>query len=185
MEESDLTKFENLGQFFYRTIKPSVRTIVSKNEASLISPSDGTILHFGNVNHDEIEQVKGVTYSLNALLGPNPNSNRNPLLEPTYEAKENSKLFFTVIYLAPGDYHRFHSPTEWKIHTMRHFAGEMFSVSPFLVSRLRHLFSLNERVSLLGQWDYGMFCMVAVAATNVGKIILNSCPVFYFDSSRI
>lgn len=35
-----------------------------------ISPADGRILHFGRVKNSEVEQVKGVTYSLANFLGP-------------------------------------------------------------------------------------------------------------------
>lgn len=35
-----------------------------------ISPADGKILHFGRVKNCEVEQVKGVTYSLETFLGP-------------------------------------------------------------------------------------------------------------------
>lgn len=35
-----------------------------------ISPSDGKILTFGQVKNCEVEQVKGVTYSLESFLGP-------------------------------------------------------------------------------------------------------------------
>ena len=175
MQEQDLTKYENLGQFFYRSIRKDARVI--NMEAKLVSPSDGTILHFGKVYDDEIEQIKGVTYSLNALLGPRPGSFQDPLQYPTYMPSVGKELFFCTIYLAPGDYHRFHSPTEWSIDIYRHFAGEMFSVSPKVVSRLKHLFSLNERVSMLGTWEYGLFTMIPVAATNVGKIVLNFAPV--------
>lgn len=35
-----------------------------------ISPSDGKILSFGQVKNSEVEQVKGVTYSLESFLGP-------------------------------------------------------------------------------------------------------------------
>lgn len=34
------------------------------------SPSDGKILTFGQVKNSEVEQVKGVTYSLESFLGP-------------------------------------------------------------------------------------------------------------------
>ncbi|KAM0747544.1 phosphatidylserine decarboxylase [Meredithblackwellia eburnea MCA 4105] len=91
--------------------------------------------------------------------------------------REGNKLFFTVIYLAPGDYHRFHSPTSWVVERRRHFAGELFSVSPWMANKLQDLFVLNERVALLGKWRHGFFSMVPVGATNVGSIRVN------FDSS--
>ena len=34
------------------------------------SPADGKVLHFGSVKNNEVEQVKGVTYSLEQFLGP-------------------------------------------------------------------------------------------------------------------
>lgn len=83
------------------------------------------------------------------------------------------KLAFAVVYLAPGDYHRFHSPANWVVEKRRHFAGELFSVSPWMVGKLADLFVLNERVALLGRWKYGFFGMVPVGATNVGSIRVN------------
>jgi len=261
-----LENYKNLAEFFYRQLKPGCRPIDPCANA-VVSPADGTVLQFGEVRAGgEVEQVKGMTYSLDALLGtqrmihgrstsPNPGElvkpkleresiePRNPnmtaahygrggpnatvlaadeefanvngisytipsllsglpadQLEKVPESTDASipssvsdalevvsdvatssvtswftsgpqkRLFFCVIYLAPGDYHRFHSPVSWVIERRRHFAGELYSVSPWLQSRLKDLFVLNERVVLLGRWRHGMFSMTPVGATNVGSI---------------
>jgi phosphatidylserine decarboxylase len=87
--------------------------------------------------------------------------------------KEGNALHFAVIYLAPGDYHRFHSPCAWVVEKRRHFVGtfstfspnfvylgilmdtnrsELFSVSPYMAKRLENLFVLN--------WFPDVFCFV-------------------------
>lgn len=257
MSEPDLHVYPNLASFFYRTLKPGVRPL-DPNPNALLSPSDGRVLQFGTIESGEVEQVKGMTYSLDALLGtsksdttPNPNHPENifapkdtPLqstsvhLEGDEETikqdeefanvngisytlpnlfsgppskQDNSKsadasttptaasesevradlalggkpwytrltsenrtdLYYVVIYLAPGDYHRFHSPTAWVAEKRRHFAGELYSVSPYLQRTLPGLFTLNERVVLLGRWRWGFFSMTPVGATNVGSIKIN------------
>ncbi|KAL7275931.1 phosphatidylserine decarboxylase 1 [Rhizina undulata] len=262
--ENDLKSYRNLAEFFYRRLKPGCRPIDPRIEV-MVSPADGKVLQFGEVRAGgEVEQVKGMTYSLDALLGAQTSlgkvhregvlhslsalakknlegvdgdkdaavyqsdeefANVNgisytlpSLLSGEKDASEQSKhpkttreddetsddvsvppsngevaevradlargstsswwgsvekpkrLFFCVIYLAPGDYHRFHSPVNWVVERRRHFAGELYSVSPYLQNRLPGLFTLNERVVLLGRWKYGMFSMTPVGATNVGSI---------------
>ena len=88
-------------------------------------------------------------------------------------AKIPTALYYIVVYLAPGDYHRFHSPTSWVAEKRRHFAGELYSVSPYLQRTLPGLFTLNERVVLLGRWRWGFFSFTPVGATNVGSIRVN------------
>ncbi|KAK0720389.1 phosphatidylserine decarboxylase-domain-containing protein [Lasiosphaeris hirsuta] len=252
IEEQDLHNFPNLAAFFYRTLKPGVRPLDPDHNA-LISPADGRILQFGRIEGGDIEQVKGMTYTIDALLGQNSptpsissqglNGDAKPnraikelkgdeqLVEKDKEfarvngisytlpdllsgTKKSSKLtkpkdesvtpspasvsevraelalgekpwydlispgiqnalYYAVIYLAPGDYHRFHSPTNWVVERRRHFAGELFSVSPYLQRTLPGLFTLNERVVLLGRWRWGFFSYVPVGATNVGSIKIN------------
>lgn len=248
MDEPDLTTYHNLSEFFYRKLRPGVRPVA---ESDLVSPSDGKVLKFGVIENGEIEQVKGMTYSIDALLGLTAKrlaapthslefdhdakneavikrdeefAKLNGILyslddilggegEETYHlnnldyedkgdgtAKElkpsvgkdlsvaqnltptplerlhlsgHSNLYFAVIYLAPGDYHRYHSPTNWVTTLRRHFIGELFSVAPFFQKTLQGLFVLNERVALLGYWKYGFFSMIPVGATNVGSIVVN------------
>ncbi|KAK6506106.1 phosphatidylserine decarboxylase 1 [Arthrobotrys conoides] len=247
----DLKSYRNLAEFFYREIDPAARPI--DKSSAVVSPSDGKVLMVGEVREGgKVENVKGMTYSLDALLSghgeaktsSHPSSpaiifgqNENGTTEATapggqvvdsheefarmngisytvgelfsgtedhkgIKAEDQSlppgdkgdvaavvgtkstswfrnqfegpkRLYFAVIYLAPGDYHRFHSPTEWVVETRRHFAGELFSVSPYLQALLPSLFILNERVVLLGRWKHGFFSMTPVGATNVGSIVLN------------
>jgi phosphatidylserine decarboxylase len=41
--------------------------------------------------------------------------------------KEN-ELYQMVIYLSPGDYHRFHSPTEMTLRKANHIEGHLYPV---------------------------------------------------------
>jgi phosphatidylserine decarboxylase len=129
----------------------------------------------------KVEQVKGVSYSLRAFLGPIKSVDKDKALTPAYPLSllkdpENNCLYQIVVYLAPGDYHRFHSPTEWKVDLCRHFPGELLSVNPRVAGWIGGLFSLNERAVYVGNWKYGFFSMTAVGATNVGSIRVYSDP---------
>lgn len=237
--DKDLTHYKNLSDFFYRRLVDGARPI---GKAPLVSPSDGTILQFGRIVDNRIEQVKGVSYSLEAFLGapdeaPHRHTSPPPEVDTEFfeyqeddierhhefaqlngisytidkmvgkagdattqqgdvSTKEDSastvsavvrdmwlpkrtteneeeNLFYAVIYLSPGNYHRFHSPASWVVQLRRHYVGELFSVAPYFQNRLTNLFCLNERVALLGRWRYGFFSMTPVGATNVGSIRIN------------
>uniref|UniRef100_A0A8D0TD33 Phosphatidylserine decarboxylase proenzyme, mitochondrial n=1 Tax=Sus scrofa TaxID=9823 RepID=A0A8D0TD33_PIG len=89
--------------------------------------------------------------------------------------REGNELYHCVIYLAPGDYHCFHSPTDWTVSHRRHFPGSLMSVNPGMARWIKELFCHNERVVLTGDWKHGFFSLTAVGATNVGSIRI------YFD----
>ena len=48
--------------------------------------------------------------------------------------RPGNELHHCIIYLAPGDYHRFHSPTTWTVEHRRHFPGGFFIFDMFYVS---------------------------------------------------
>ncbi|KAM9194621.1 phosphatidylserine decarboxylase proenzyme, mitochondrial isoform 5-T8 [Dugong dugon] len=177
----DLHHYRNLSEFFRRKLKPQARPVCSLH--SVISPSDGKILNFGQVKNSEVEQVKGVTYSLESFLGPRTSTEDLPFPPATscrsfksqLVTREGNELYHCVIYLAPGDYHCFHSPTDWTVSHRRHFPGSLMSVNPGMARWIKELFCHNERVVLTGDWKHGFFSLTAVGATNVGSIRI------YFD----
>jgi phosphatidylserine decarboxylase len=63
-----------------------------------------------------------------------------------------NKLFYMVIYLAPSDYHRFHSPAICTAEYRRHIAGYLDPVKPAYVNKHKDVFKNNERVNLFGTW---------------------------------
>eukprot|EP01134_Creolimax_fragrantissima_P007342 CFRG7342T1 len=172
MEADDLKEFESLQQFFGRALKPGVRVIDEK--AALVSPVDGTVLHFGPVTDGRMEQVKGITYSLKGLLGQGLKVTEE--IEAGMIPEKGKSLQHIIIYLAPGDYHRYHSPCEWTIDTSRHFPGDLLSVNPAVARVLEGLFNYNERACITGDWEHGFFSYVAVGAYNVGSMMFNFDP---------
>ncbi|XP_072390679.1 phosphatidylserine decarboxylase proenzyme, mitochondrial isoform X1 [Diabrotica undecimpunctata] len=178
-ENEDLTSYPSLADFFARSLKSGVRQV--DENSCLVSPCDGTVLHFGTVDTEQVEQVKGVTYSLKDFFGEQTGKvqkyNGDFKTSLLHSPHEGNVLYQCVIYLAPGDYHRFHSPSEWKPTHRRHFSGQLLSVNPSIASWLPGLFTLNERAVYLGQWKYGFFSYTAVGATNVGTVKV------YFDKT--
>lgn len=145
-----------------------------EDEPLVESPTSETV--DASLNNDTSSAAGlSMTESVNVALdaGIRPLLHRTPSQSAVHKVKDGNELFFAVIYLAPGDYHRFHSPTAWVVEKRRHFVGELYSVSPYIAKRLAGLFVLNERVALLGRWRYGFFSMVPVGATNVGSIVIN------------
>uniref|UniRef100_A0A8B9C052 Phosphatidylserine decarboxylase n=1 Tax=Anser brachyrhynchus TaxID=132585 RepID=A0A8B9C052_9AVES len=160
----DLHHYRNLSEFFCRMLKPQARPVCCLH--SVISPSDGKILTFGQIKNCEVEQVKGVTYSLESFLGPHIStedlhfSEASPgnSFQQQLVTKEGNELYHCVIYLGPGDYH-----------------CSLMSVNPGVARWIKELFCHNERVVLAGDRKRGFFSLMAVGATNMGSICI------YFD----
>ncbi len=127
---SDLSQYACLGDFFTRKLKPEVRPL--ERTSGLVSPVDGTVTHVGPFQGGFLEQVKGVHYSLSYFLGLPGSKSDNHHHEVVHGAvgvdgqdllrhKDGSTMLHqAVIYLSPGDYHRFHSPpVDFKVHLRR------------------------------------------------------------------
>lgn len=64
-ENQDLTSYPSLADFFARPLKEGVRNI--DYDSCLVSPCDGTVLHFGTVNTEQIEQVNFPNIKLSVM----------------------------------------------------------------------------------------------------------------------
>eukprot|EP01132_Coremiostelium_polycephalum_P009252 gene9252-11337_t len=158
-----LHSYPSLADFFSRPIKEGARPIA---ETGMVSPVDGRVLACGEIIGDKVEQVKGVTYSVQQFLGCDPQS----LLQ---NKEKGTKLYQCILYLSPGDYHRIHSSEDWTITKRSHFPGTLFPVNKPFLKLIPSLFALNERIVLMGDWIKGFYSLTAVGAYNVGSISLN------------
>lgn len=160
-----LEDYETFVDFFTRPLKPGARPI-PEDPTVLISPCDGQVSQCGKIEQGLVLQVKNHWYSVADLLG-----------SPATAADLDGGQFLTL-YLAPGDYHRYHWPFDGKVHTVRHIPGDLWPVNERSVNSVPNLFAVNERVAVLGTMANGTpFAYVPVGALNVGSIKLDFCDV--------
>lgn len=157
--ESDYTQYPTFNEFFTRRLKPGSRPIAEDKKA-IVSPVDGCISEIGTLDGHRLLQAKNIYYELPQLLG----------------SKRHAQSFqngsFMTAYLAPVDYHRFHMPIDGKLLTMTHIPGKLFSVNPYTVSHIPHLFAINERVVSIFETEIGKMAYIAVGAVIVGGIAM-------------
>lgn len=96
----------------------------------------------------------------------------SPKIQDPIPASPMKGLFYCVLYLSPGDYHRVHSPVDWNVLVRRHFSGRLFPVNERATKTIRNLYNENERIVLEGQWQQGYLALAAIGATNIGSIEL-------------
>ena len=156
-----LEDYRSFNDFFTRTLEEGVRPMPEDPQA-IACPCDGTAAMSGTVESGTLLQVKGHTYSLGDLLGD----------AEAAAAFEGGT--YAVLYLAPGDYHRYHWPFAGRIDTVRHVRGDLWPVNERAVESVERLFAVNERVVCLGDLPSGgRFAYIPVGALNVGSIKLD------------
>ena len=156
--DTDLREFRSLQQFFRRSLRPGARPIAP---APLVWPCDGRIVTTGRVERGRVLQVKGRDYSLADLLGD---------AQLAAELEGGSQA---TIYLAPGDYHRVHSPFAATVEAVRPIRGTLFPVNPPAVRCIDNLFPRNSRHVFVCRLPGGRrAAVVMVGAYNVGGTLV-------------
>ncbi len=161
LSESEKTAFETFNDFFTRRLKPGARPIEG-NENRLISPADGRLLAFENIDVDSVVQIKGMVYRLADL----------------FESPERAALYqkgtHIVVRLSPVDYHRFHFPAGGRVKSISEVDGRYYSVNPIALKKKFKLYVENKRTLTTVESDvFGDYEMVEVGATFVGSIVQN------------
>ena len=151
-----IDSYSTFNDFFTRALREGARPISS---AALVCPVDAAISQFGPIEHDQIFQAKGHSYSTRALLGGDQTL-----------AHRFDHGHFATLYLAPKDYHRIHMPCEGRLTRMIYVPGDLFSVNPLTARHVPGLFARNERVVCVFDTAFGPFVNVLVGATIVGSV---------------
>jgi phosphatidylserine decarboxylase len=149
------------NSFFTRRLRDGARP-VDTGQGVLVAPCDGRLHSSGPVAADGlIEQVKGRTYSLEALLGSSEDAQR-------FRGGVTATL-----YLSPAMYHRVHAPMAAEVKAWRYVPGRLYPVNGMGVRHVDGLFAKNERVVvLLDSDEVGPVAVVLVGAANVGRMSL-------------
>ncbi|MBU3179000.1 phosphatidylserine decarboxylase [Clostridium estertheticum] len=168
MYAKSYNEYSSFNEFFIRSLKPGAR-IIDKNDNILISPCDGKISAYENVNLNKIVQIKGFTYSLKELL-------QDDKIYSLYD--EGTCLIFR---LCPTDYHRFHFIDNGVCAGTTKIKGHYYSVNPVALKNINKLFCQNKREwSVFHSDNFGDTIYMEVGATCVGTIIQS-----YSKDSRV
>src|SRR5438477_9815943 len=158
--ERPLEEYPTFTEFFTRRLKPGARR-TAPGDRLPVSPVDGTVGELGDIVESRLYQAQGKHYTLAELIG-GPNAEE--------DARQFAGGAFCTIYLAPYNYHRIHAPLGGDITGYVNMPGQLWPVNPVGVRNVEKLFCVNERLTTFLKTARGACAVVAVGATNVGRI---------------
>jgi phosphatidylserine decarboxylase len=154
--EQPLWAYPSFNALFTRGVRPEMRPIPSATDG-ILCPCDSKVQEVGRVEGDTILTVKGIEYTVGALLaGMDPQPFHNGC--------------FAIFFLSPSDCHRVFSPQDGTIEEVLHVPGYRLLVHPPYQRKEFPVFSLNERVILRLNTPLGACVLVLVAGWGVGNI---------------
>jgi phosphatidylserine decarboxylase len=130
----------------------------------MVSPCDGIVGAFGQVQNGQVFQAKGFPYTLTDLLG-----------DKAHNSPWHDGVYLTI-RITSAMYHRFHAPYDLRMHRVHYFSGDTWNVNPIALKRVEKLFCKNERALLqveVGEQKYPI-ALVPVAAILVASIRLHA-----------
>jgi phosphatidylserine decarboxylase len=157
-------QFSSFNEFFIRALNKGAREIHKDNNI-LISPCDGKISAYEDINLNDLVQIKGFTYSLKELLKDNE----------IYNLYHGGTCL--IFRLCPTDYHRFHFIDDGVCGDTTKIKGHYYSVNPIALKTVKKLFCQNKREwSVFHSDNFGDAIYMEVGATCVGTIVQTFSP---------
>ncbi|WP_031513816.1 phosphatidylserine decarboxylase [Desulfofalx alkaliphila] len=157
-------QYKDFNDFFTRKLKEDARPI-SKDKNHLVSPADGRMLAYQNIDIHQLIQVKGQFYSLEELL-------QDSLLAGQYQGG-----VCIVVRLNPSDYHRFHFPDSGIPVASKSIRGSYYSVNPLALNKIPQVYCRNYReVTIFKTDNFGEIIYTEVGASCVGSIVQTYKP---------
>jgi phosphatidylserine decarboxylase len=148
--------YSSFDDFFTRSLRPGVRSVSGD---VVVSPADGRLSAAGRIDAGARLFVKGKPYEVGELIGDVTDAAR-------YSGGE-----FAIVYLAPGDYHRVHSPVDGQISLVRGIAGDLYPVNAIGERHVPRLLVRNSRAAIaIDTTGLGRVTVVLVGAVIVGRI---------------
>jgi phosphatidylserine decarboxylase len=154
--------YASFDAFFTRPLKEGARLVSAD---AVVCPADGKLSSCGRVDSGSRIFVKGQHYDVGELIGDARDAAR-------YSGGE-----FAVVYLAPGDYHRVHSPVDGEVTLVRGVAGDLYPVNSIGERHIPQLFVRNHRAAIvIDTRGLGRVTVVMVGAVIVGRITISALP---------
>lgn len=165
----NIEEYKSLNDFFTRELDLTFRNKLDSSN-NIISPCDGTIAGYGEIEENTFIHAKKQKYSVAELI----NEKKDILKEGN----------FINIYLEPKDCHRIYMPCDASLNKITHIPGSLYSVAPYATKRINKLYSKNERVVLNFSNDNFNMYLVMVGAVNVGCISLSDYGIIAPSKQR-
>lgn len=105
------------------SVSPVERTASDSDNDEEIPHKHGAQIDASVAQEGSLQEILAHDVSVAREMGVAPSLGERKRSISGRSVRNGNKLYFTVIYLAPGDYHRFHSPTAWVVEKRRHFFG--------------------------------------------------------------
>ncbi|HXY59219.1 MAG TPA: archaetidylserine decarboxylase [Methylocystis sp.] len=169
LDLSDAAKqqFLSLHDCFVRELKDGARHIDDRPEI-VVSPCDAIVGACGQVNGDEVLQIKGMPYALGELL-------HDPEL---VEAHRDG--CYATLRLLSSMYHHFHAPQDCRVDRVTYVSGDVWNVNPAALRRVEKLFCKNEhaviRARLAGTG-------IPITLTPVAAVLVASMRFDFLDAA--